>query len=226
VKVWQVPLLRVVRSREAWTAAIGWSAVVLGSALLGRHYAAPHPVDHALDVYATFGVPFIAYALVAVATAHESLGRSGRALVVLGAEPASVARSTVVASMVASATVVGVLGAVVVLCAHGQGDPPLSRDALDTLAYGGLAAMAYAAYFMVGAALASGFWCRALLLAVDWVLGSDDGFGAVLTPRGHLRSLLGGEAPFDALPWQSLLALATMAALFATLAVRRGARRR
>lgn len=76
---------------------------------------------------------------------------------------------------------------------------------------------------MVGAAVTGRFWGRASLVAVDWILGTDDGLGALLTPRAHLRNLLGGEPPFDALPWQSLAALAVLAIVFAALAIRRAA---
>jgi hypothetical protein len=221
-----IPILRLVQSRLAWLTAIGWSGLVFASAFLQRRHASAHGADHAVDMYGAIAVPLIAYALVSVAVGQNSLARSGRPLVMLGAPRARVALETVLVTMLASALVSGVLGAAAVACAHGSADPPLVEDALHTLEFGAVAAAAYAAYFMVGAALVASFWGRAFLLLVDWILGSDVGFGALLTPRAHLRNLLGGEAPFDAAPWESLLLLVTIAALCATFSVRRAARTR
>jgi len=212
---------RVVRSRSAWLASAGWSAFILVAAGLQRSHAAPHGADHALDLYSSLALPLLVYALVGAAVGRGTLAGSGRALVRLGGSSAHVALATVVVTMAASALVGGALGAGAVAVAHGSGDPPVVTDSIHTLAFGALAAAAYAAYFMVGASLLAGFWGRALFLVVDWVLGSDDGFGALLTPRGHLGNLLGGEAPFEALPWESLAALATIAVVCAALSVRR-----
>jgi hypothetical protein len=202
----------------------GSAALVLGSAWREQRQASVHGAAQALDVYATFAVPLLAYALVAASVAPEGLARSGRALVRLGAPRARVARTTVLVAMAASALLCGALGAAAVAWGHGSGDPPLGEDALQTLAFGALAGAAYAAYFMLGSAVVANAWGRAALLLADWLLGSDDGLGALLTPRAHLRNLLGGEAPFDALPWESLLALGALAVVCATLAVLRASR--
>ncbi len=219
----RVPFLRLARSLQTWLSVAGWSALVLGSAWLERRRGAVHGVDHALDLYASIAVPLLVYALVSVAVGAESLAGSGRAILTLGARPLRVALATVLVTAAVSAVLAGGLGALAVAFAHGAGDPPLAQDALHTLGFGALAAIAYAAYFMVGAAVTGRFWGRASLVAVDWILGTDDGLGALLTPRAHLRNLLGGEPPFDALPWQSLAALAVLAIVFAALAIRRAA---
>jgi hypothetical protein len=220
----RVPASRLLRSRQAWLSFGGWSAFLLVSLLLQRRGGAPHVVDHALDLYATLAVPFLVSALVGAAVGEESLPAAGRPLVALGASRARVAFTTVLVTMAASALVSGVLAAVVVAAGHGPDDPPLLADARQTLGVGALAAAAYAAYFMVGASLAGGVWGRGLFLVLDWIIGSGDGFGALLTPRAHLGNLLGGDAPFDALPWESALALATLAVVFSALAVRRASR--
>lgn len=221
-----LPLLRLGRSRQAWLALSGCSGLALASALFQRRHAAVHGADRALDLYASIAVPLLVYALVAAALGHDGLARSGRSLVRLGARPARAAWTTVLVAMLASGLVCGVLGAATAACAHGSGDPPVVRDALETLAFGALAGAAYASYFLVGAALVASFWGRALLLLVDWMLGSTDGIGALLTPRAHLRNLLGGDAPLDTTPWQSLVMLALLAVIFATWSARRAARAR
>ena len=220
----RLPLLRLVRSRQAWLDGVGLLGLVFASVLYQRRHEVVHGADRALDLYATVAVPLLVYMVVATALGHDGLARSGRSLVRLGASPVRVAWTTVLVVMVASGLVCGALGAATAAWAHGSGDPPVVRDALETLGFGALAGATYAACFLVAAAWIASFWGRAALLVVDWVLGSTDGVGALLTPRAHLRNLLGGEAPLDVAPWQSLAALAFLAVILATWAVRRAAR--
>ena len=222
----RVPLLRLVRSRALWAIVIGWTLLVLGGAIAHKRHGMPHGVDDALDLYASFALPWLVFSLVGFALADQSLGKSGEALVVLGASPARVALATVLVTMGAGALVGAVLGGGTVLLAHGPGDPPLLVDTLETLAFGGVAGASYAALMLLGASFVGGLWGRGLAALLDWVLGSDYGFGACLTPRAHLRNLLGGEAPFDLVPWESLALLVITGAVFAALAVQRAARTR
>jgi hypothetical protein len=219
-----LPVVRVARSRGAWLAAAAWSALVLAAAWRERSHGAVHGAAQALETYASIGVPFVVYALVGAAVAPEELAGSGRPLVRLGASPVRVATATVVIAMAASAALSGLLGGATVAWAHGSADPPLQDDALLTLGVGALAGAAYAAYFLVGSALVARGWGRAALLVLDYAVGTDDGLGALLTPRAHLRNLLGGDAPFDALPSESLVALASLASAGAVLAIWRASR--
>lgn len=222
----RIPLLRLLQSRQAWVSTTGWFALVLGSAWLQRRHGAVHGADHALELYASVAVPLLVYGLVGVTVGRRGLAASGRPLVRLGASPGQVALRSVLVTALASALISGLMGAATVALAHGAGDPPVLRDALQTLGFGALAGAAYAAYLMVGAAFVRGFWGRGLLLALDWALGDSDGVGALLTPRAHLQNLLGGEGPLETLPWESLALLATIAVACAALAVRRAARTR
>jgi hypothetical protein len=68
---------------------------------------------------------------------------------------------------------------------------------------------------------------RGAFLAIDWVIGVGRGAGAVLTPRAHVRNLLGGVAPLDFSQLASAAALVILVATCAALTVllsRRGAR--
>ncbi len=218
-----LPVVRLTRSRGTWAWALGWSLVVLAASWRAQRHGAVHAAAQALDVYATIAVPLLVYALVDV-VAPGGLAGSGRALVRLGASPRRVALTTVLVSMVASAFLCGALGAAAVASGHGSADPPIAQDALQTLAFGALGGAAYAAYFMLGSAAVARAWGRGALLVLDWLLGSDDGLGALLTPRAHLRNVLGGTAPFDALPWESLVGLGLLAVVCGALAVRRAGR--
>jgi hypothetical protein len=122
--------------------------------------------------------------------------------------------------VLASAVVAGVVGAVVVLIAHGPADPPLGRDAFTCLWVSALGGAAYAALFAYGASFGSRGAGRAVVLALDWVLGGETTAG-VLTPRAHVRSLLGGE-PAAMLPGRaSALGLVLLTLFYALLALRR-----
>ena len=221
-----VSFLRLARSRSAWLTTLGWGTVALASAWVQRSHGSPHGADHALDVYAAVAVPLLVYGVVAAGLAHQGLAASGRSLVRLGATPLRVAGATVLVTMFASALSCGAIGALVVTLGHGALDPPRGLDALETLAFGAIAGATYTAYFMVGAAALGGLWGPRLLLLVDWLVGSGVGLGAVLTPRAHLRNLLGGEAPFDLAPWESLAALVILALVCATAASRWAAKAR
>jgi hypothetical protein len=221
----RLPLMRLVRSQPTWLTVAGWSAFALASASLQRFRATAHGADRALDVYAAITVPLLVYGLVAAACGYEGLARSGRALVLLGAPKGAVARATVLVTMAASALACGALGAVVCAWAHGPGDPPRMQDALVTLGCGALAGAAYASFFALGAAVV-GSWGRTVMLMLDWGLGSSEGVGALFTPRAHLRNMLGGEGPVDLVAWESMAAMAAMAIVCASLAVRQAARAR
>jgi hypothetical protein len=222
----RLPLLRIARSRSWWLAFAGAAAVALGSAWIQRSHAAIHGADRALDVYSALVLPLLVYAIVAAGVANTGLAASGRPLVRLGASPTRVAMSTVLLTGLVSALACGALGALVAGLAHGEGDPPAVDDVTHVLAFGALAGLAYAAYLMVGAAISTGAWARVTLLIVDWIVGDGVGLGAAFTPRAHLRNLLGGEAPFEALPWESLAALGAIAIVCGGWAVHRASRAR
>jgi hypothetical protein len=90
--------------------------------------------------------------------------------------------------------------------------PGLAGDALTTLWIALLGAGSYTAAFGLG----SSFWRngrgRWLVLALDLVIGGGTTPLAVLFPRAHLASLLGGRAVFE-LPQRSSSALLLIATL-------------
>ncbi len=65
-----------------------------------------------------------------------------------------------------------------------------------------------------------------MLLALDWILGASGGFAAVITPRAHLRNMLGGAAPLGMSGRASSASLVIIAVLCAFFAVRRAQRTR
>ena len=216
-----LPFRRVVSARTSWLAVLGASGVALAFASLQHFRVAAHGADRALDIYAAIAVPLLVYGVVQGALGDAGLVGSGRTLVRFGAARGPVALGTVLVAMAASALLCGILGGAVAAWAHGAEDPPAMRDALETFAFGALAGATYAAYFTLASAILPGTWGRGAFLLLDWMLGSGVDVGALFTPHAHVRNLLGGDGPLEMAPWESLIALALMAFIFAALAVRR-----
>jgi hypothetical protein len=105
--------------------------------------------------------------------------------------------------------------------AHSPGDPPLGRDALASAYAGGLGGAAYATWFVLGASFGKRGTGRPVLLALDWLFGANDGATALVTPRGHLRNLLGGAAPMDLSQRASACILIAIAIASTVIAARR-----
>lgn len=221
----RVPALRLARTPRAWLPMLGWVLVGLGLALLARAQRAPNGADHVLlGAFGALVVPLLAYAAVAAALGSQSLASSVAPLVTFGAPPARAATITVIFAMGIAALPAAILGAIVARLAHGVDDPPAARDALVSAYVGALGAASYAAYFSMGASLGRRGGGRAVLLVVDWLLGSNQTALALVTPRGHLRNLLGGAPPFGLDERGSALALAAIGAVCALIAIRRSRR--
>lgn len=223
----QPPIARLARRPRAWIAVAAWGALALAFAIAARQQRAAHGADHVLvDTYGALVLPLVAYLIVGATLGSQSLRASIAPVVGFGAAPARAAAATIGVAASASAALGGVLGAAVALVAHGISDPPLWRDAIVTAYAGGLGGIAYAAWFSLGASFGRRGLGRAGLLIADWVLGATSGAGALLTPRGHLRNLLGGVPPMD-LPQRAsafaLVAIALLCGAFALLKARRPA---
>lgn len=83
-----------------------------------------------------------------------------------------------------------------------------------------LGGLCYAMYFGL-AQLYAGRIGSTLLLLGDWVFGSGTNALSAPWPRGHLRALLGGTAPFELSPRDAALSLVLMTLTACVLYVRR-----
>jgi len=174
--------------------------------------------------FAGIVLPFLCFGIVRGALGGDGLARSTRALVAFGASPVKVAFGSIGAGVAISATLAAVLGLLVAVIAHGASDPRLAGDALTTAWVSGLGGATYAALFALGGSFGKRGGGRAVALAVDWILGQGGAVTGVVTPRAHLRSLLGGEAVASLSGTWSALALVALTFVFAMWAARRGAR--
>ena len=220
-----LPSTRLLRTRRAWVPILGWTAFAVAGAMIARAGGAVRGADHALlGAYATVELPLLVYGVVAAALGGDSLARSGASQISLGASPFGVARATVLVSVAASATIGAVLAVSVAALAHGPQDPPLAADVARCAEIGALGGAAYGAFFTLGASFGARGFGRSLLLLVDWFFGVGHGSSAVLTPRAHIRSLLGGVAPLHMTARSSFMALTLLAFVCSALAVQRAGR--
>ena len=216
------PMARLLRGPRAWIAVSAWCALAVAFALAARQQGAARGADHVLiDTYGALVVPLLAYVIVGTAVASQSLRASTASLVAFGAPPARAAAAAIAVAAASSALVCALVGAAVALLAHGIADPPRGHDALASAYAGALGGVAYAAWFSLGASFGRRGGGRGALLVLDWILGATGGAGALVTPRGHLRNLLGGVPPMDLSQRASAVALAVLTLLCTLVAMRR-----
>lgn len=216
----RLPLARLTRTPRALIPVVAWAAlaVVAALALRGRPDASWSALE---SIFGALALPFLSFAIVGAALGSDGLARSTRPFVAFGAPPARVALATIGVAVGASALLAAPLGAVVAALAHGAGDPPVVRDALASAWVAGLGGAAYASLFCFGASFGKRGAGRAVALVVNWVLGGGTWSAGLVTPRAHLRSLLGGDSAAGLSGRASALALLGLIVLFAALATAR-----
>jgi hypothetical protein len=211
---------RLTRTPRALVVVAGWCLLALGFAVAARSSGSAHGADHVLvGAYGALVVPLLSYAIVGALLGARSFAASIAPLVSFGARPARAAAVAVTVAVVACAGAAAVLAALVAVVAHGVDDPPATADALASAYAGTLGGAAYASLFVFGATLGKRGGGRTLLLVADWLLGMGRGATALFTPRGHLRSLLGGTAPMDWSGRASAIAIVALALLWAAAAI-------
>jgi hypothetical protein len=218
----RVPIARLSRTPRSWLPIAAWTLLGIAMAAVARSGAAPNGADHVLvGAFGALVVPLLAYAIVGGVIGGGSLRASIAPTVAFGAPPGRSAAVTVVFAAALAACVCAGLGALVAAVAHGVDDPPIARDALASAYAGALGGAGYAALFTFGASFGRRGGGRTVLLVADWLLGSNRTALALLTPRGHLRNLLGGAPPWGLGERGSGAALIGLAVVLALVTVRR-----
>jgi hypothetical protein len=197
-------------------------AALLGLALLGvatvieRRAGSAGAVDRVLGGTFRVIIPLVTFGVAAAATGHDRLRDAVWPLARYGASRRDLALGTILFAIVASATLAALFAILSVVLAHGPGEPPLLRDALQSAWIGALTASAYAAWFSFGAV----FWKRGrgrwIPLLLDLLVGASTGLLGAVFPRGNAQSLLGGAAPLH-LSQASSSAVLALSALALTL---------
>jgi hypothetical protein len=214
------------RSPRAWVACLAWTAVAVTSAVVAHRDHWTHGADLILgNVYGALVLPLMAYAVVGAALEEGPVVGAANRLASLGAAPSRAVAATLVAAGIVCALVAAAMAALVAVLAHGSADPPVARDMTTSATVGALGGLAYGAWFGLGAAFGRRGGGRSFFLLLDWAVGSSGGTLALLSPRGHVRNLLGGEPPLtlsERASAGSLLAIAFACLVFVTLRARMG----
>jgi hypothetical protein len=215
----RIPALRLVRSPRAWLPIVAWAAFAVVLAVSAHARGSTTGADHVMrGAFSFLVLPLIAYGVVGATLGTTGLRRGIRGVVALGAPPRSAALASVLVAVGVSALLAGVLGAVVCALAHGSGDPPLASDLVTSLWISALGGGTYGAYFSAGSAIGKGAM-RGVFLALDWIIGGGAGVGALVTPRGHVTSLLGGPLCADLSQRTSSMLLVVLLVAYAGVAV-------
>jgi hypothetical protein len=218
----ELPYARLTRTPRAWIPITAWSLFAFGAALVLHHASPSASANEALqEVFGALALPLLAYAVVGAALGGGGLARGARSLVAFGAPPSRASLAEIVVAAVASALLGSVVGVLVAVLAHGPGDPPLVRDALTTAWIGALGGATYASFFALGASFGRHGGGRAWFLVLEWVFGASHGAVGFVTPRAHVRSLLGGDAVASCSNAESVAMLVVLALAFTSLAVAR-----
>lgn len=216
----RIPALRLLRTRSAWLPIVAWTILALVSAASARSHGTANGADHVMrGTFAFLVLPLVAYSVVGATLGRSGLRRGLTGVVSLGAPVRSAALASILVAVASSAALCGLLAAVVCAVAHGASDPPLTADLPASLWIGALGGASYAAYFSAGSAIGKGTM-RGVFLALDWILGGGAGVGALITPRGHVTSLLGGPLCADLSQRASSVMLIVLLLLYANLALR------
>jgi hypothetical protein len=215
-------IARIVHRPGAWIAIGAWGTLACAVGAVARRQGYVHGADHVLvDIVGALALPLLAFAVVRAVLGSGSLRVSTAPAVAFGGHPARAAAATIAVAAVTCAVAGSLVAAAVALLAHGVSDPPPLRDAAASAFAGGLGGLAYATWFSLGATFGRRGGGRAVFLLADWILGATGGAGALVTPRAHLRNLLGGAPPMDLSQRASVAALLALALVCTLVAVRR-----
>ena len=218
VALLRLPFLRGLSPRRALVPVAAFVVVAVVFGRLAREHA--HPADAVLlETVAPALIPLATFALVRATLGGLSLAAAAEPLVDFGARAREAAIAhALVATLLAALSAAVVTGAALLAVHDGAG------ELLRATAIAGGAGAAYGALFTAGASFGRSGGGAIFVLAADALVGSGYGSLAALTPRAHLRSLLGGIPPIDLGARASFVALAVMVA-FASLVVTARTRR-
>lgn len=221
IELARLPISRLARTPRSWFVLGVWWVLGLWVAFVARGQGSAHGADRALlDAYAVLVLPVLSYVAVGATLGARSMGTAVAPLVAFGASPWRAAAAAIAVAALTSACLTGGLAAVIAAVAHGAADAPRLKDAIASAYAGGLGGVAYACWFALGASLGRRGGGRTLLLFVDWAAGESEGATAVLSPRGHVRNLLGGSPPLGLTERTSAFWLVVIAAVCAAGAAR------
>jgi hypothetical protein len=196
-------------------------APVLAVALLGALVAAAMgaverghgPVgapDRSVLVVARLVVPLVSFAICGAVLGRVRLGDSAWCVARFGVPRRTVTLGLVGGAMAACAAAAALAVLAALAAAYGGG-PGLAHDAVATGWIAALGGASYAACLAVGHGMLRLGRGRFLVLGLDFLFGVGEGALAVIWPRSHLESLLGGSPVLELTQQASSVILGALA---------------
>lgn len=204
------------RLRTRSLALVGLLALTLTAvgALIERGAGSAGATDRALAGCMGLVVPLATFTLVGLATGRRRLDEATWPVARFGLSRRHVALGVHAAAALASALLAASCAALAVFATSGLA----IADAALSAWLGALGALAYAAWFTLGASFLRRGAGRFAPLILDFILGGSQTLAGALFPRGHLTHLIGGAPPIALAPAMSSLGLFTMAVALALAA--------
>jgi hypothetical protein len=197
-----------------------WLGLAVAIALFEKSRGEAHAVDHVLpDAYGGLVLPLVVFALVGAVVVGTSFRTSINPMTAIGASGTRAAVASIVVVALVSALVCGGVGAALVPISGAMA--PIRADVIASGWVSALGAACYASFFVFGTSFGKTGTGRMILLVIDWVLGSAGGPLEILTPRAHLRNLLGGAPLAHVSQTASAITLGAIAVVCMLIAVRR-----
>ncbi|HEY4013086.1 MAG TPA: hypothetical protein VGM06_07095 [Polyangiaceae bacterium] len=216
----RAPWARVSRGTRSRIAVIAWclAALAFAAAARARHF--PHAADRVLlDACGPLVLPLLSYALAGAVVGGRSFSSAVAPLKAFGASPARAAVAALAVAIACCASLGALLGAAADVISQGTAVHSLAlRDGAASAYACALGGAAYAAWFVLGATFGRRGGGRLAFLLADWVLGANVTAAALVTPRGHLRNILGGAPPMELSERGSAIALVAIALLCSAIA--------
>jgi hypothetical protein len=213
---------RLAPGRVSWLALLAL-AVTCAVAAVERTAGPLHAPSRTLA--ALFGVilPLLTVGAVSLASGAERLETGAWSVARYGHARGEVAFGTLIASLVLTIVLSLGLATAGLVIAYG-GRVGLAADLTLTLPIAALGSAAYFGWIALGATFLRRGHGRWAAFFLDLVFGAGTGAFALPFPRGHLRSLVGGEAVLDLSQSASSAALLGVAACASLLATQRAGR--
>lgn len=197
--------------------AVGVSAT---SGLVERGASSLEAPDRALSVVLRLVVPLCAFAFGSLVTGRERFAEATWPIARFGVPRAQVALGMMLITALSAALLGATCSTAALAVAYG-GSAGLMPDAATSAWIAALAAAAYVGWFSFGGCFLRRGRGRWLVLVADFTFGGGTGVFAVLWPRGHVRSLAGGEAVVELAQASSSVLLGAVAVTMAILAAMR-----
>ncbi|MFO0677279.1 MAG: hypothetical protein U0169_12155 [Polyangiaceae bacterium] len=211
---------RLATNPRTWGYGLVLSGIVIAVSAATRQRGSVHAEDSVLvGTVAGLVLPILTFGIVSAAFdgkgARDAVGFTAR----FGGEPGGTYVPFVGYATAASAIVSAGLALVAMFVSNRF--HVAVADAAETACVMALGGATYTVLYAWASTFGPAGEGRVVVLLIDWFVGAGSGAMSLITPRAHLRGLLGERTPLDTPPRLSCVFLVVMFLLFAFAGLRR-----